>query len=193
MPSRKFLNASLAMTKASLALALRGIAILGPLAVGAAQASTLERLPGTPETPGYVHEVFSTDDGLPVAGICQTLQTRDGFLWLATFDGLARFDGAHFETFDSERVPALGSNRIFDLREAHDGALWIRSEQGHLVRYADGVFSACPQASAGGADCSLTQAGAPGYTLLEADAAGSLWARGPGGAYRVEGHGLRVV
>ena len=128
-----------------------------------------------------------------MAGICQTLQTRDGFLWLATFDGLARFDGARFEVFDSERVPALGSNRIFDLREARDGALWIRSEQGHLVRYADGVFTACPQPSAGGADCSLTQAGAPVYTLLEADAGGDLWARGAGGAYRVAGRGLRAV
>src|SRR3954471_12596449 len=144
MPSRKFLNASLAMTQASLALALRGIAILLRLAAGgAARASTLERLPATPGTPGYVHEVFSTDDGLPVAGIGQTLQTRDGFLRLATFDGLARFDGFRFEVFDSERVPALGSNRIFDLREARDGALWIRTEQGHLVRYADGAFAAC--------------------------------------------------
>jgi signal transduction histidine kinase/ligand-binding sensor domain-containing protein/DNA-binding response OmpR family regulator len=198
MPSRKLKNALFAMNQTSLARALRGI-LIGLLAVdisgvaGAVQASTLERLPALPGTPGYVHEVFSTDDGLPVAGIGQSLQTRDGFLWLATFDGLARFDGARFEVFDSERVPALGSNRIFDLREARDGTLWIRSEQGHLVRYTDGAFNACPQASGGRADCSLTQAGAPGYTLLEADAAGALWARGPGGAYRVEGHGLRAV
>src|SRR6185503_18596036 len=116
MPSRKLKNALFAMNQASLARALRGIPILLGLLAVDAQASTLERLPTTPGTPGYVHEVFSTGDGLPVAGIGQTLQTRDGFLWLATFDGLARFDGARFEVFDSERVPALGSNRIFDLR-----------------------------------------------------------------------------
>ena len=89
-------------------------------------------------------------------------------------------------------MPALGSNRIFNLAEGRDGALWIRTEQGHLVRYANGVFTACPAPWEGGADCSLREVGAPGYTLLHADRAGALWAGGPGGGvFRVEGSGLR--
>jgi signal transduction histidine kinase/ligand-binding sensor domain-containing protein/DNA-binding response OmpR family regulator len=168
-----------------------GCAILLILLWGAAGgASTLERLPGDP---GFVHEVFTTGDGLPAAGISQILQTRDGFLWLATFNGLARFDGAHFEVFDSERVPALGSNRIFNLAEGRDGTLWIRTEQGHLVRYANGLFAACPAPRAGRADCSLRQVGAPGDTLLQEDRSGALWAGGAGGVFRVEGNGLREV
>src|SRR4051794_12734299 len=78
---------------------------LGSTLAGAARASTLESLP---DLPSYVHETFTAADGLPMAGIVQVLQTRDGFLWLATFDGLVRFDGARFEVFDSERFPALG-------------------------------------------------------------------------------------
>jgi signal transduction histidine kinase/ligand-binding sensor domain-containing protein/DNA-binding response OmpR family regulator len=148
----------------------------------------VERLPGNP---GYVHEVFTAGDGLPAAGISQILQTRDGFLWIATFSGLARFDGARFEVFDSDRAPALGSNRIFTLAEGHDGALWIRTEQGHLVRYAGGAFTACPAPVAGRADCSLRQAGAPGYTLLQQDRTGAIWAGGPWGVFRVEESGLR--
>jgi signal transduction histidine kinase/ligand-binding sensor domain-containing protein/DNA-binding response OmpR family regulator len=175
------------MAKASRTVALFWVAILS-LPVGAVHASTVGRLP---DAPGFVHEVFTAADGLPAAGIAQMLQTRDGFLWLATFDGLVRFDGARFETFDSERLPALGSNRIFNLAEGRDGALWARTEQGHLVRFANGVFTACPAPTAGRADCSLQEAGAPVYTLLQADRTGALWAGGPGGVFRVEGSGLR--
>jgi signal transduction histidine kinase/DNA-binding response OmpR family regulator len=169
------------------ALHLRVLALL-VLLPGMVRAGTVERLPGNP---GYVHEVFTAGDGLPASGISQVLQTRDGFLWLATFNGLARFDGSRFEVFDSDRVPALGSNRIFNLAEGSDGALWIRTEQGHLVRYAGGVFTACPAPGKGVAGCSLRQAGAPGYTVLQQDRAGVLWAGGPWGVYRVEGSGLR--
>ncbi len=135
------------------------------MSAGAGLASSLDTLPGAP---GYVHEVFGVDDGLPMAGIVQALQTRDGFLWLATFDGLVRFDGVRFEVFDSERVPALGSNRIEDLVEDRDGTLWIRTEQGHVSRYSGGVFTA----------------GAARYTLLTKDAAGTVWLAGPSGLVR---------
>ena len=60
------------------------------LAAGVAHAGTMEPLA---TAPGWVHEVFGVEDGLPAAGILDLVQTRDGFLWLATFDGLVRFDG----------------------------------------------------------------------------------------------------
>src|SRR5947208_5626417 len=40
-----------------------------------------------------------TDDGLPQNAVNAILQTRDGYLWLATFDGLVRFDGLEFTVF----------------------------------------------------------------------------------------------
>ena len=157
-----------------------------------AAASTLDILPGAP---GYVHEVFRVDDGLPMAGIVQTLQTRDGFLWLATFDGLVRFDGVRFEVFDSERVPALGSNRIEDLLEDREGTLWIRTEQGHVSRYTGGTFTACgapgpPQPEI--AACDSREAGAAWYTLLTRDDAGKVWLSGPSGLVRFADGRLRL-
>src|SRR5688572_7573533 len=103
------------------------LAVLGMAAGGVLQASTLGRLPAAPD---YIHEVFGVADGLPSAGIAKGLQSRDGYLWLATFDGLVRFDGHRFEVFDSERVPALGSNRTIQMVEDRDGALWFLSEPG---------------------------------------------------------------
>ncbi len=155
------------------------------------QASSVSPLPGAP---GYVHEVFTVEDGLPAAGIVQALQTRDGFLWLATFDGLVRFDGARFEVFDTERVPALGSNRIVELLESRDGVLWIRTEAGHVVRFAGGRFSACslPEAGRGG-DCRLPQAGASHFTLLAEDRSGTVWVGGRTGLFRISGEALERV
>jgi signal transduction histidine kinase/ligand-binding sensor domain-containing protein/DNA-binding response OmpR family regulator len=157
---------------------------------GAGLASSLDPLPNVP----YVHETFTVDDGLPMAGISEVLQTRDGYLWLATFDRLVRFDGARFEVFDSERVPALGSNRIYDLVETRDGSLWMRTEQGHVVRYQGGVFSACSRPQRGGrARCDLRQAGAAYYSHIYEDPDGTLWLGGPTGLFQFVDGEVREV
>src|SRR5215212_5220073 len=44
----------------------------------------------------YVHDTWSTDVGLPQATVRALLQTRDGYLWIGTEEGLARFDGVRF-------------------------------------------------------------------------------------------------
>jgi ligand-binding sensor domain-containing protein len=45
------------------------------------------------------------------------VQTRDGYLWLMTFDGLVRFDGVRFTVFNKRNTPELASNRCFSLFE----------------------------------------------------------------------------
>ncbi len=175
-------------------LAQRGLVCalgLGLVPAGAVRASTISPLA---EAPGYVHEVFTVEDGLPAAGIVQTLQTRDGYLWLATFDGLVRFDGVRFEVFDTQRAPALGSNRIVELLESRDGALWIRTEAGHAVRHAGGRFTACGLPEAGRAGtCALPHAGASHFTLLSEDPSGTVWIGGRSGLFRVSGDTLERV
>jgi hypothetical protein len=83
---------------------------------------------------------WQTDDGLPDANVTAIQQTPDGFLWVGTPKGLARFDGVHFKVFDSERFPALVDPRISALLVDRRGTLWIGTWSGHLVRYEDGRF-----------------------------------------------------
>ena len=73
------------------------------------------------ETQGWVQESWTVDDGLPSNALTRVLQTRDGFLWIASYNGLLRFDGARFAVFRTAQVPALGSNRIIALEETGDG------------------------------------------------------------------------
>ena len=89
----------------------------------------------------YVQDVWTTEKGLPQNSVTSILQTRDGYLWVGTFGGLARFDGLRFTIFDTGNSPGLKSNRIIALFEDRTGVLWIGTEQGGLSRYSQGAFT----------------------------------------------------
>ena len=78
------------------------------------------------------HTVWKVRDGVP-NDIVAIQQTRDGYLWLGTGDGLFRFDGVKFERYEPNRGDALFSGRISALLATKDGGLWI-AHQGRGVR-----------------------------------------------------------
>jgi len=75
---------------------------------------------------------WTTEDGLPQNSINDLTTTPDGYLWLATFGGVARFDGLGFEVFDIARIPELGSNRWVSVAPADEG-IFLGSESGEVV------------------------------------------------------------
>ncbi len=89
----------------------------------------------------FVVEAWQTDAGLPHNAVTALAQTRDGYLWLGTSNGLARFDGVRFTTFRGTDISGLKSNRILCLHEDSQGALWIGTEEGGLGRYEKGRFT----------------------------------------------------
>jgi signal transduction histidine kinase/ligand-binding sensor domain-containing protein len=90
--------------------------------------------------PGYSIQTFQTEQGLPENNINSIIQSRDGYLWLATFGGLVRFDGVRFKVFDSANTPQLPNSRITALVEDSDGIVWIGHETGDLSRFKNGKF-----------------------------------------------------
>ena len=96
---------------------------------------------GTAEVAQFVHDFWGTKEGLPQSSVTSILQTSDGYLWLGTQGGLVRFDGIRFQVFAPATNPGLTSSRIRTLFEDRQHTLWIGTEEGGLVRYADGVFS----------------------------------------------------
>jgi ligand-binding sensor domain-containing protein/signal transduction histidine kinase len=87
----------------------------------------------------YDYQTWRTEAGLPQNSVHSVVQTTDGYLWLATESGLARFDGYRFVVFDTDNTPELHSNEIRRLLETRDGALWIATPQG-LTRLQNGRF-----------------------------------------------------
>lgn len=76
---------------------------------------------------------WRTDDGLPDNTVSSIAQSPDGFLWIGTPSGLARFDGARFESFSPGNVPGTSSRIIRVLTFDHDGRLWMGTDRGNIV------------------------------------------------------------
>src|SRR5690606_26571232 len=77
---------------------------------------------------------------LPQSMVVDVVQTQDGYLGMATYDGRARFDGGRFTTFNSARTPAVSNNRVGALAEARDGTLWAGTHGNGVFRLREGVF-----------------------------------------------------
>src|SRR5215468_4937863 len=78
----------------------------------------------------FGNQVWLTENGLPQNTVQTILQTRDGYLWVGTQEGLARFNGTNFVVFDRENTPQLKSNDIRSLFEDSQGNLWIGTSYG---------------------------------------------------------------
>jgi len=87
----------------------------------------------------FGHQAWSSENGLPQNSVHQILQTRDGYLWIATEGGAARFNGVQFTTFNQESNAAFTSNDTCCVVEDRSGVLWIGTADG-LLRYAEGAF-----------------------------------------------------
>lgn len=87
------------------------------------------------------HSLASWDaaDGLPNDTVQDIAQTPDGYLWLATLEGLARFDGARFQVFDRANT-VIPRNDTQELYLARDGSLWVAVYGGGLLRHRGGRF-----------------------------------------------------
>jgi signal transduction histidine kinase/ligand-binding sensor domain-containing protein len=93
---------------------------------------------------GYSIRIWQTEDGLPQNLVSSAVQTRDGYLWLGTFSGLARFDGERFQVFDTANTPEIADSRITSLFEDAKGTLWIGQGAGTLTRYHQRRFEPVP-------------------------------------------------
>ena len=83
--------------------------------------------------PRFTVNNWKTENGLPQSTVLALTQTKDGFLWLGTLGGLARFDGIQFKVYNDGNTPGLKSGRIWRLFEDRQQRLWIALEKGGIV------------------------------------------------------------
>ena len=148
---------------ASIRRSFRGALVL--LAAGVCAALCAARA-AEPELANYFPRSWKTDNGLPDNAVTAVVQTRDNYLWVATYGGLARFDGDSFTVFNSANTPQLQSDRVTSLFEDSAGTLWIGHERGDLTCERDGKFIAADVHESG-----VRRK----ISAIGSDAAGDIW------------------
>ena len=124
-----------------------------------------------------VFQHYTPDNGLPNLSVTALAQDGDGFIWVGTQDGVARWDGYRFRSYKPDRKDpaALPDNSIVRLHVDPRGRLWIGTSAGGLARYdrdRDGfvIYAATP----GGLNN-------PNVTAIADDGRGGLWVGTDGG------------
>jgi ligand-binding sensor domain-containing protein/signal transduction histidine kinase len=131
----------------------------------------------------FGHQTWLTENGLPQNTVQSIVQTRDGYLWIGTQEGLARFDGLNFTVFDKENTPAFKSNDIRFLHEDQQGRLWISTSYGLVCRH-DGQFTSFTE-----------NEGLPDNSLgpVVEDTNGNVWIGTGGGLSRFENGNFKTL
>ncbi len=139
-----------------LASLLCAVSFAAPVAGRAADAS------GSP----FIVDSWNNQEGLPQSSVISILQTRNGYLWLGTLNGLVRFDGSRFAIFDENNTPGLGSGRIVRLFEDSHTNFWVGTDTAGVVLIQNGAVKNF-EISRGGHEGRLT-------SICE-DANGAVW------------------
>ena len=89
----------------------------------------------------FAQDTWRSSEGLPQNSVQTILQTRDGYLWLGTQEGLVRFDGVTFTVFNRQNTKGFNRSDVRALFEDRSGTLWIGTFGGGLTRLKDGKFT----------------------------------------------------
>jgi len=128
----------------------------------------------------YVFDNWQIQQGLPQNSVEALARTPDGYLWLATHEGLVRFDGVRFTVFDRGNTPQLRSRIITRLYVDDDGRLWIGTRVGVLT-FASGQFRSYD-----------TPGLSDGYVrAITSDGAGHVWVGTDQALFEIDGAKVR--
>lgn len=118
----------------------------------------------------YRIETWGLEEGLPQSSVIALAQTRDGYLWFGTFDGLVRFDGVRFTVFGQSKQPGFPSSAVVKLFADRAGRLWFKTTDDHSISVLDqGVFRSFGSTEGVGEGT--------GFSLLETKGGELLFAR----------------
>jgi signal transduction histidine kinase/ligand-binding sensor domain-containing protein len=121
-------------------------------------------------------ERWAAKNGLPGDSVRTMAQATDGQLWIATFGGLARYDGIQFTLIEAPADLRLAVSDVDQMLAARDGSVWLGSLHHPPLRVQQGVVSALDR----------RQGLPPGqHALAYAEqAGGQIWMATEAGIYR---------
>lgn len=89
----------------------------------------------------YDIRVYQAEHGLPQNALKDVFQDSRGYIWIASQEGLARFDGVRFVLFDKSKYPGLKEDFIWDIVEDREGNLWLATNGGGVSRFDGKTFT----------------------------------------------------
>jgi signal transduction histidine kinase/ligand-binding sensor domain-containing protein/DNA-binding response OmpR family regulator len=131
----------------------------------------------------YVRDNWQIQDGMPNDKVQALARTPDGYLWIGTLEGLARFDGVRFTVFDRTNTPEMASASIHALLVDSRGRLWVGTQIGLMRMDGQGRLRMY-QGMQGLAEAEI-------QTLAE-DKDGRIWVGTRAGLFRAEGEAAKM-
>lgn len=152
-----------------------------------------------------VRDSWSIQHGLPQISVLSIAQDRDGYVWVGTQAGLARFDGVRFTSYTPATEPALPGIWVEALHAARDGRLWIGTYKGVAVydgalddgTFDDGMLDGGMRHD--GSGFATVPAADPvrwpalDVQAIDEDAAGGIWVAATAGVFGVRDGRLHPV
>lgn len=89
----------------------------------------------------YAIETWRADNGLPQNTATAVIQTRPGYIWVGSYNGIAQFDGLRFKVFNSSNTKGLANSRVTSLLEDSRDSIWIGHDNGEVSRHSEGSFT----------------------------------------------------
>jgi methyl-accepting chemotaxis protein/ligand-binding sensor domain-containing protein len=122
----------------------------------------------------YIFESWTEDQGLPQNAVQAVTQSKNGYIWFGTQEGLVRFDGVRFTVFTTYNSPGLKGRNFYSVIEDKQGRLWAGAYGGGISVCEKGVFRNY------GADKGITD----DVAAVFQDSKGNIWAGVNNGLYR---------
>ncbi|MCB0731546.1 MAG: hypothetical protein KDC88_10970, partial [Ignavibacteriae bacterium] len=85
-----------------------------------------------------IHKSYSTEDGLVQGQVNDILQDKLGYIWIATQDGVSKWDGNYFQNFTTKN--GLATSYVLDIEEGPDSTLYFATYGGGITTYKNGIF-----------------------------------------------------
>jgi signal transduction histidine kinase/ligand-binding sensor domain-containing protein len=120
---------------------------------------------------------WTKQQGLPDDSVTAVLQTRDGYLWVGTAGGLARFDGLRFAGMSPQTLKSNTTVCVTALCEDATGQLWIGTQDNGLLCYQGGIVRVCSGREGFGHQT---------INSIAEDTGGALWVGTPSGLTRLD-------